>query len=222
MPSSSYSKFIKNMETVKRLENTYYESKKVNHNKGGRGAFDHLTRGAVVFLVSSFEVYCENILMESCEHLIKNAKDAKYLPHAVRSTISDFVKCDSNGIPPTELCDEGWRAVYKGIVQKETDRLNTPSTKNLEKLFAKLLGVKKGFIENIVCDTLGTDRLDPIIVFRGEITHRVRANRYVHIEIVKEYEDTILNIVVSIDKKVCDYIKGTSLSKKQPWKKTYR
>ena len=64
MPSKAYGKFQKNLETVQRL-NITYETMKENRHSKGRGAFDHITRSAIVFLVSAFEVYCEDVLVPS-------------------------------------------------------------------------------------------------------------------------------------------------------------
>ena len=222
MPSSSYAFFQKNIETVTRLQDTYSLEKKVRHNRGGRGAFDHISRSAVIFLISAFEVYCESILVEASDLLIKNSKDAKNLPHEVRSTICEYVKIEGNHTSPLALCDEGWRIVYRKIVKEQTDKLNTPNTNNLTNLFSQLLGIKDQQINKIMLDTEGKNILDPIIRFRGEITHRVKANQYVHIETVEEYKETIRRIVIALEETVCDYIKEQSPSKKQPWNKTYQ
>ena len=222
MPSSSYTKFQKNMETVERLQKTYYDIKTQQHNKGGRGAFDHITRSAILFLISAFEVYCEDIICETCDCLIKNARDAKNLPHDVRSTICEYTKIDGNKTPPLELCDEGWRAVYRKIAKERTAALNTPKTDNLKVLFKELTGIKPRVIDAIVIDKSQNNTLDPIIRFRGELAHRVKANHYVHIETVDEYLQTITQIVIELDKKICDHIKKQHMASKQPWKKTYR
>ena len=87
MPSKAYGKFQKNLETVQRLNETYKTAKE-NRGSKGRGAFDHITRSAIVFLVSAFEVYCEDVLCESVEISIKHAKDACNLPHAVKKNIN--------------------------------------------------------------------------------------------------------------------------------------
>lgn len=218
MPSKAYIHFQKNAETVERLCKTYYDIKQQQHCHGGRGAFDHLTRSAIVFLVSAFEVYCEDLLRETSEYLIKNAKDAINLPHDVRSTICEQAKKTS----PLDLCDEGWRKVYKQIVEDRTNGLNTPNTKNLEKIFQELVGMKPTIIRNLLTDSKGNNMIDPIIIFRGTIVHQVRANQYVQIETVQDYKQVIANIVVQLDKKMCDHIKSQSLAKNQPWRKQYK
>ncbi len=56
MPSKSYVHFLRNLDTVTRLQECY-DIIRGNRNSKGRAAFDHITRSAVLFLVSAFEVY---------------------------------------------------------------------------------------------------------------------------------------------------------------------
>lgn len=214
MPSKAYIQFLRNIETVSRLQETYEDAKKTR-NKKGRGAFDHITRSAILFLVSSFEVYCEDVIRACSELLIKNAKIADNLPNAVKNTINDYALNISN-CPPIKLCDDGWKTTYNRIVKEKTDALNTPNKANLEKLFKSLIGFTTTDINNI--SDIG--KIDEIIIFRGEITHRVRAKKYVHIEKVVEYRTIIEKVVVAIDKKLYNYIKNKY--HKAPWKNTYK
>lgn len=125
MPTKSYGKFLKNMETVTRLEETYDEIR-CQRGRPGRAAYDHITRSAIIFLASAFEVYIEDVTKECCRQHISFAGEAKNLPHDVKDAINKYVKKDSNATPPIELCDIGWKDVYRGLVDKETAKFNTP------------------------------------------------------------------------------------------------
>ena len=215
MPSKAYGKFQKNLETVQRLNETY-EAMKKNRNSKGRGAFDHITRSAVVFLVSAFEVYCEDVLCESVEVSIASAKDACRLPHSVKKNISVYVRNENNHVPPMSLCDEGWRQIYKEIARNQANYLNSPKTKNLKELFEKHLGISPNLVDSVQ----NINQLDNIIEFRGEIVHQVRAAKYVHIEDVKQYLQIINEVVIGIDMLIREHIKCT-YNVKVPWNDTY-
>lgn len=215
MPSKAYGKFQKNLETVQRLNETYKTAKE-NRGSKGRGAFDHITRSAIVFLVSAFEVYCEDVLCESVEISIKHAKDACNLPHAVKKNINAYVRNENNHVPPMDLCDEGWRKIYKKIARTHADYLNSPNTKNLKEIFEKLLGIAPGLLDSVKY----IDQLDSIIEFRGEIVHQVKAATYVHIEDVKQDIQVINEIVIGIDTLIREHIKNT-YNVKVPWNDTY-
>lgn len=215
MPSKAYIKFQNNLQTVQRLNETYEQMKKTRNSRG-RGAFDHITRSSIVFLISAFEVYCEDIIREGVQKTIVSAKDASNLPKDVKNTIDNFVKNEKNGIPPIELCDEGWRNVYKNLIEKLLSAFNTPKKDNLKDLFKRFLGIKDSALDKIA----DIDKLDDIVKYRGEIVHQVKAIKYVHIEDVKMYITTIHNIAINIDLIIRKHIKSI-YKVKAPWNDTY-
>ena len=215
MPSKAYGKFQKNLETVQRL-NESFDTLREARNSRGRGAFDHITRSAMVFLVSAFEVYCEDVLCEGVELSIQFARDAVNLPHSVKKNINAYVRNENNHVPPMELCDEGWRQIYTRIVRVQADHLNSPKVKNLKELFDKHLGISNAAVDTIPYIT----QLDGIIELRGEIVHQVKTTAYVHIEDVKKHLNTINEIVIGIDVLIKEHIKN-AYKVKAPWNDTY-
>lgn len=215
MPSKAYIKFQNNLQTVQRLNETYEQMKKIRSSRG-RGAFDHITRSSIVFLVSAFEVYCEDILCEAVQCSINAAKDAVKLPHSVKKNINTFVRNENNHVPPMNLCDEGWRQIYIDIVRLQADHLNSPKIKNLKELFEKYLGILPTNVDKIS----NIDQLDSIIEFRGEIVHQVKSTTYVHIEDVQKHLNAINEIVIGIDLLIREHIKSI-YNVKAPWNDTY-
>lgn len=215
MPSKAYSKFLDNVDSVTRLEKTYHTLRS-NRNTKGRAAWDHITRSAIIFLSSSFEVYIEDIINETISKHIHHANDAKHLPNKVKDTINKYVKTEKNGTPPTDLCDEGWRSVYRKIAIERTNKLNTPKVMNIKSLFEELIGTNH-FIDEIHA----ISELDEIISFRGEIAHRVRADEYVTITNVETSKGVIQDIVKGIDKGILIYLKETYPLKRMVWNDTY-
>ena len=216
MPTKAYGKFLVNLETVNRLEGSYDEIR-TRRNQRGRAAYDHITRSAIIFLASAFEVYIEDVIKECCRQHISFAGDAKNLPGGVKDTINRYVKNENNGVPPTNLCDEGWRDVYRIIVEYETEKLNTPKKRQITDLFHKLVGINNSTVENLH----GINDLDGVISFRGEIAHRVRAEQYVSIQQVHNNMNIIRELVIEIDKMILDYFRTCYVGKRLPWNHTY-
>lgn len=216
MPTKAYVQFLKNIDTVDRLCETYNLVKSQRATRG-RAAFDHITRSAIIFLASAFEVYIEDSIKECCKHNISFAKDADKLPHDIKGSICEYVKKDGNKTSPIELCDEGWRKVYTKMADKKTEKLNTPKTRQLIEMFSSLIGISENQIKKVDC----INKLDAVISFRGEIAHRGRADAYVKIDKVKEERETIMKIVKSIDKTILWYFKTTNKNKRLPWNDTY-
>lgn len=216
MPTKAYGKFLSNMDTVIRLEDTFDEIR-TNRNRRGRAAYDHITRSAIVFLASAFEVYIEDVTKECCNQHIVFSEQGRNLPHDVKDAINRHVKKESNATPPIELCDDGWKEVYRKLVDKETSKLNTPKKKQIGELFGNFLGIREQDLDNIP----GINELDGVITFRGEIAHRVRAEQYVKIDQVKENVEIIRRLTIDIDKMILEYFKYCYPGKRLPWNSTY-
>ena len=216
MPTKSYTRFTKNMETVNRLEETYEEIR-TRRNRRGKAAYDHITRSAIIFLASAFEVYIEDVAKECCNQHISFAGDASKLPNDVKNTINNFVKKDKNAEPPIMLCDEGWRRIYRIIAEQETGKLNTPKKQQIQELFNRLIGISTTKIDDIP----NIEDLDSVITFRGEIAHRVKAEQYVKIEQVKKNVQTVKELVVEIDKMIINYFRDYYPEKRVPWNNSY-
>ena len=216
MPSKSYTHFLRNLDTVTRLQECY-DIIREKRNSKGRAAFDHITRSAVLFLVSAFEVYIEEVTYECCERNITMASNADKLPHGVRSAIDAYVRRKNSSITPISLCDEGWREVYKQMVRTELEPFNTPKVPKIKDLFSNFIGTTDPMIDGIP----NIDQLDDFVCFRGEITHRVKASMYVKIEKVVEGKDLISGLVIEIDKMLCSFLHGQYPDKRVPWNATY-
>lgn len=216
MPTKAYGNFQKNLDTVNRLQKTY-DQVRIGRNSKGKAAFDHITRSAIIFLASAFEVYIEDVAQEGCTQHIALAGEAKRLPHDVKDTISKHVRNEKNGMPPIELCDQGWKEVYKTLVRKEVERFNTPKKRQIIELFQSKIGIREDDISSIP----GIDKLDEVITFRGEIAHRVKASQYVTIDKVREDVEIIMSIVVELDKMILDYFKNCYPEARIPWNNTY-
>lgn len=212
MPTRSYRRFVKNIETVTRLKETYYETCS-HRGTRGRAAYDHITRSAIIFLASAFEVYVEDVIKECCDQHIIFSQNAVNLPNTVKNTINEYVKVPGNAAPPTDLCDEGWRKVYRKIAEQKTDRLNTPKKKQIIDLFESLVDIKESDINKIK----RINDLDGLIRFRGDIAHRVKADTYVKIDQVSENEDIISNVIQGIDNVIIKYFKKKYPQKRLPW-----
>ena len=216
MPTKSYARFTKNISTVERLNDTYHSIRQARGKKG-RAAFDHVTRSAIIFLASAFEVYVEDVIKECCEQHINFARDAIKLPRDVKSTLNKYVKVESNGTPPVDLCDEGWRIVYRKIATEKTEKLNTPKKDQISVLFNDLVGIS----EREVNDIQDIDKLNGVIKFRGDIAHRIYASSYVNIEQVIDNTNIINNVAKGLDKMILKKFRNTYPQNRLPWNEVY-
>ena len=112
MPSRAYSTFFKNYEQVNKLKLAYEDELHKNPRRGKR-SLDHYTRAAIMFLCSSFEVYFEDVLQESCVILTRNCSHANDLPKQVKKTISKHVRESNNELEPCIFANNFRKLIIK-------------------------------------------------------------------------------------------------------------
>lgn len=213
MPSKSYSTFLKNYKQVNKLKKAYEEELHKNPKRGKRD-LDHYTRAAIMFLCSSFEVYFEDVLEESCKILANSYAHVDDLPKQVKKTISKHVRDSNNELEPCIFANN-WKAYYLELVSDGIKGLNTPKMHNIEKYVSKYLGMNNLFDTT----TYPFASIDDIITERGEIAHRLYGKTYIKEVVLIEDCDTIRDAVKEIDMTL--YQELPKIIHKKPWNYTY-
>ena len=177
MPSNAYQVFIKHMETINRLFTAYQiVDNNVNTTPHRELRLDHITRAAEVFLVSTLEVYFEDVLQECVNVHINCAHNYVNLPIAIQGIINAI---------PRRRPNEKWIQKYRRSARSECEDFNTPKIYPIKLLFQKYAGIDPQNISGIASAIL----IDPIVRYRGEIVHRLRSRDYVRIlafKLIKE------------------------------------
>lgn len=213
MPSKAYGTFLRNYEQVGKMQQAYEEELHKNPRRGRR-SIDHFTRAAVMFLCSSFEVYYEMVLEESCKIISKKLNHPGELPKQVRKTIAKHIVSSKNELEVIVFADN-WKKYYLDLVKDDIGRLNTPKMNNIKEYVSKYIGFNNIFDES----TYPFAGVDDIIVERGEIAHKVYGSSYVNESKLVEYSDTIRDAVKEID--LILYNEIPKITRKKPWNNTY-
>lgn len=206
MPSVAYQIFIKNIETINRLFVAYQivDNNENTNPHRGRRALDHITRAAEVFLVSTVEVYLEDVLQECVNVHIKCAHNYANLPVAIQGMISTIPRRGPN---------DKWIQKYRRSARDECQGFNTPKIYPTELLFHKYAGIDPHNISGIATAIL----IDPIVRYRGEIVHRLRVSDYVRITRVQNDKRTIESYVKDFDNMLRDSLHSYYLTQRVPW-----
>lgn len=143
-----------------------------------------LLNGALVLLVSSWEVYCEDVCRQTTE-IIQNRPTLRFeqLDEKLKKNIIRYAGSQYTGRQdPLEeklamLPDGGWRQLLADRLDEYLPDFNTPKFrrtrgKDLNDLFQKVLGIKvSGRIENFLQHNGLCDQLDAVVSLRGKIAH---------------------------------------------------
>lgn len=214
MPSKAFGVFNRNVKQVDKLIDAYNSLKTPQR---GRKYLDHLTRSALVFLCSSWEVYLEQITVECCEIIARRLNSPKDLPEQVRKSISSAIKNAKHDLEPVTFAMD-WKKYYCDYAKKYIEKLNTPKKGQVLEIFEKYLGAN---IPQFKLDVPTLDKINDIVSLRGEIAHNIFAEEYLKVETVIADKDTIMRLVKEIEIFLWGYLPGIT-NGKRPWQNTYR
>lgn len=216
MPSEAFKTFRSNITQVDLMLKTYDEMKTPQR---GKKNLDHLTRAALLFLCSTWEVYVEQVILESGKIIAKNHLIPSKLPKDIQKELARRVKDNKNNLSPIHFADD-WKNEYIESITEATSKLNTPKEAQILDLFKRYLGVN---LKNLESDNRlsSLKKVDTIIKKRGRIAHKIYSEQYLCKSEVVRYYNIINKLVIEIDEFLWDYLSSIS-SDKKPWRNTYK
>jgi hypothetical protein len=128
-------------------------------------------------LCAAWELYVEELLVESAEVLSTRASSPSQLPFAVQKEIAEAVRESKHELKPLEMAGDGWQHVYISHVTLLASGLNSPKSTVVDPLFERLTGT----VEIWSAWSVSADTVNDFVKARGEIAHRGRAAAYVTI-----------------------------------------
>jgi hypothetical protein len=169
-----------------------------------------LTRSGVFLLCAAWELYCEDVLMECFELVVRETGEPMALPEGVRRTLAHAVKSEKNELAALRLAGDGWRAFLREKVRTKVEQLNTPNAANITDLFARSVGVDvHPFLDQHEA------ALTAFISKRGDIAHRGAQAGHVSINDLAADYAYICALVRDLDNHLIDPIQG--LTGRRPW-----
>ncbi len=212
MPSKSAKLFNdKLLPDVNALIKTHGD---VNPAGPGKRNLGHLTRSGVVMLCAAWELYVEEVAIESAEFLTKDPETPDFLPKAVKTKLADLAKNHKHHHGALQLCGNGWKKFYIDGVRDHVSSLNTPKADKIQAIFSAwfdLTDVSKIW-------TSSTKSLDDFVSQRGDIAHRGASADYVTIKNLIDLKELIKGFVSDTDNGLSEHLKKISSNKKKPWR----
>lgn len=154
-----------------------------NENITDQNDLQSLYRSSVVLSVAYWQNFHESIIIELAKLIKKRCTSSTDIPREVRKKTAKWVMLSEEidkhphkaEVTIWEFADGEWSDYYFNFVKEKVERLNTPNTQNLNKLYSRAFG-----IENLSSDwTVGIDdklpacSVDDILKTRHEIVHGV-------------------------------------------------
>lgn len=211
MPSRAFQLFNgKKKREVLRIACVFED---VNSGRGPNTNYG-LLNGALVLLISSWEVYCEGVCQEAAIRILKR-QTIKFaqLNRCLQCDLIRYAGDQYDGKNPLDqklamLPDGGWRQLLVGRLNEYIKEFNTPKFyrdqgKNLNRLFRQTLGLRKMSteIENLLEDSGFCARLDQVVTLRGKIAHTgtTPANDRLSPDILRQHTDSFIEAAAAVD-----------------------
>jgi len=213
MPSIAYKHFQRNIIDVRRLIESHSD---LSPSNPGRRKLGHLTRSGIVMLCACWELYAEDVIIESARYLASKFDLPDRLPLQVKKHVSKQVKEAKHELKPLDLAGLGWKSVYDAYCCSEVKRLNTPKSEKLKPLFNSYLGIDD--ITSMWCYDKAD--IDDFVTLRGNIAHNGRSSPYIPIQDLQHHAEMIYKNSKHMDCQICDYLFELVGGTIQPWRKT--
>lgn len=184
------------------------------NNRPGPNTKYSLLNGALVLLVSSWEVYCEDVCQQAAEKIQhRPSLTFAQLDEKLRKDLIQYAgnQYKGNQDPLTEkvalLPDGGWRRLLADRLNEYVPDFNTPKFsrqrgKDLNGLFRQVLGIKmSNAIEGLLEDEGLCGRLDDVVTLRGEIAHTgdAQAEDRLSPDVLRQHTTSFIEAAAAVD-----------------------
>jgi hypothetical protein len=206
---------IQNLETniraVKRLLEIH--TGLAGDTPGRKHNVEVLHKSAIVLLVACWEAFIEDLASAAFEAMLKHAPDHTTFTDDVLTHASRKLKAAQDNRDVWRLAGGGWKNVlteHKVDLFKEyIGKLNTPKPKQIDGLFAALIGVvsvSASWQWHKTTADKAIQKLTALVELRGSIAHRVATSKAVHKKAVSDYVDFIYRLAVISSNRVTAFV----------------
>lgn len=211
MASDAYDEYLKNLEDVHRLVRLH---KQLSGAAPGKRKLGHLTRGGILLLCAAWERYIETVALEAADFLAPRLANYTDLPAGASKRVRDHANSNGNAWTAAQLATADWKVMYRELVERKVNALNTPKHNEIQTLFSYFFGLTT--IENYWAPATRTE-IDAFVSLRGEVAHRGRQSQYVHFHQLVKYEEEVSAWVRRTDRGLSDYFRLLVVPIKRPW-----
>lgn len=212
MPSKAQKAFESNIKDIERLLELHIKEGGVQ--KGRRYGLEVLNKSAIVLITAYWEAYCEDIVAEALEYIVKHGKSSDSLPIDLKKKVAKEIKKNPNEIEVWKIADSGWKIYLSNrLSELQQDRnrtLNTPKSNNIDILFLNSIGIarisdKWRWGRNVSAKK-ARKKLDRYITLRGAIAHRGKYSQSVKKADVEDYFEFIKHLAEKTGEAVRDHV----------------
>lgn len=213
----------RNFEEVNRLLEIHVDIS--GSGPGRKRNVQVLNKSALILLLACWEAYIEDAAENCFEFMLNNASAPDVFPeHVLALAAKEVKKAETQRI--WGLSGDGWRDELTRHKDKILNKyivkgsFNTPSSGNIDRLFAELVGltsISSEWFWPSMTNERAKSKLEELIDLRGSIAHRVEASRTVYKKDVEFYKKFISRLAVITNNRAVALV--YSRTGKRPWRR---
>lgn len=180
---------------------------------GRRSGVEVLNKSGIVLLVACWEAYVEDLAIAAFDFMLANATTHTVFPDGVLTLASSNLKKSQDDRVVWGLAGDGWINILQNHKQKTVEKyvanFNTPRAKNIDDLFANLIGLTQlssNWSWSHMTVENAQQKLSDLIILRGSIAHRVATSQKIYKGTVTDYGTTVNRLAVISSNQVREYI----------------
>lgn len=172
----------------------------------------------LVFIVTIWETYVEELLLEVVEHICTECNDPLLIPGTVTNKIcAQLAECkDQRQI--WRISGDHWKQEYLRYCKEKIAGFNTPRSGNIDTLIQDCIGLKKvsdGWRWKGMSSTRATRKINDRITERGAIIHQLNRNTNLSFKSLKSFHTHLINCCHILADQLRDHVQ--SITGKSPW-----
>jgi hypothetical protein len=182
-----------------------------------------LNKSAMVLLLACWEAFVEDLATDAFDKMLQHAHEPTIFPEFVLAIAAKELK-KADTLTYWSIAKAGWKPELtkhrNRILAKYVERgsFNTPSSDNIDKLFAEMVGLtslsKQWHWPGMGCQQ-ASDKLGRLIETRGNIAHRVSTAKSVKKSHVVSYRKFLYRLAVITHNRTLAFIYART--KRRPW-----
>lgn len=135
-----------------------------------------LVDSQTILMISMFETFMEDLVINSANFLAKELDDPRKLPKVLLKACAKQIQSEKHELSIWDLAGDGWKTKYVEYVKTKIQRLNSPRAGNLDTLIESTIGlnnISHNWHWKGMKYESAQKKLSKIIAERGAIVHRL-------------------------------------------------
>ena len=172
----------------------------------------------LVFIITLFETFIEELLEQAVEHICSECPDPAKLPGNVIAKICTSLSERKDVRAIWEIAGDKWKIEYRRYCKEKLSSFNTPRHTNINKLVEECLGLKhctNSWRWQRMSPDKATQIINCKITVRGEIVHQLNRQTNLSVASLKKFHSHLMRCMAILSNQIRNHV--NTITGQYPW-----